>query len=113
MSQPISNDNYKNSQYSGTNPVYGLKTEQAFQNNSGYTSSNVDLEAQNQNGQWGNMGVGLTDKIIRIKFIRKVYLIVTSQLLFTFGVCLLFAAVEPIRKWITESNAGLVLYLLS
>ena len=97
---------------SGSNPVYDFKSENSYQNNSGKTStSNIDLEAQNQ--QWGSFGSGLTDKIIRIKFIRKVYLIVTTQLLFTFGICLLFAAVEPIRRWVTESNSGLALYLLS
>ncbi len=41
------------------------------------------------NGQWGDLG-GLSDKVARIGFIRKVYLIVTTQLLFTFGVICIF-----------------------
>jgi hypothetical protein len=40
------------------------------------------------NGGWGNIHIApnLTDKVIRIKFVRKVYLILTVQLLFTFGI---------------------------
>jgi len=97
-----------------TNPGYDYKGEpNPYNHQSGNSYSNVDLEAQNQNGQWGNMGTGLSDKIIRIKFIRKVYLIVSVQLIFTFGVCLLFSAVDSIKKWMRESDDGLALYLLS
>ena len=39
-------------------------------------------------GQWGDMGT-LKDKNIRIGFIRKVYLILSAQLLFTFGFVLI------------------------
>ena len=62
---------------------------------------------------WGELGTNLDDKVIRIKFIRKVYLIVTAQLLFTFGVCLMFTVVDFIQKWVTESTGGFVLYILS
>ena len=98
-----------------TNPGYDYKVEpNPYNQQSGNPYSNVDLEAQNQNGgQWGSMGTGLSDKIIRIKFIRKVYLIVSAQLIFTFGICLLFSAVDSIKKWMRESDDGLALYLLS
>lgn len=49
----------------------------------------------NDDGQWGQMGtgVGLNDKNIRIRFIRKVYLIVTALLVLTFGIVAIFVFV--------------------
>jgi hypothetical protein len=115
MSQMSSNNISEKSQYgtAATNPGYDYKVEPNPYNQSGNLYGNIDLEAQNQNNQWGNMGTGLSDKIIRIKFIRKVYLIVSAQLIFTFGICLLFSAVDSIKKWMRESDDGLALYLLS
>ena len=81
-----------------------------------------DVESQQQsaggavggpNDQWGNFGTGLTDKVVRIRFIRKVYLIVTCQLVFTFGIVLIFTAVDAIRNWMTKTTGGLVLYILA
>ena len=83
------------------------------------TNANSDQKAsqpQNQDAKgegWGELGTKLDDKVIRIKFIRKVYLIVTAQLLFTFGVCLMFTVVDFIQKWVTESIGGFILYILS
>lgn len=54
----------------------------------------------------------LRDKVIRIQFIRKVYLIVTTQLLFTFGFVCLFCFVEPIKNF-AQSDTGLYLYIAS
>ena len=97
----MSNLNYSNDENYGNKPKYGYNL-------------NVDnVEAQNQDNEWGNMGNGLSDKVIRIQFIRKVYLIVTTQLIFTFGVCLLFVSVDSINNWVRTSKAGFALYLVS
>jgi hypothetical protein len=80
-----------------------------------------DVESQNPppqqgsatNDQWGNFGSGLTDKVVRLRFIRKVYSIVTIQLVFTFGIVLIFTAVDAIRDWMTKTTGGLVLYILA
>ena len=70
--------------------------------------------AQNAgNANWGDFGSGLTDKVVRLRFIRKVYLLVTLQLSFTFTICLIFTAVEPIRDWITKTTGGLILYIIA
>jgi hypothetical protein len=47
---------------------------------------------QSNDGQWGDMS-GLSDKNVRIKFIRKVYLIVASQLIFSFSFICIFVFV--------------------
>ena len=88
-----------------------------YQNNNYKTSSEnaenlSSIEAQDH-ANWGDLGAGLNDKIVRIKFIRKVYLIVSTQLVFTFGICLLFVSVDSIKEWVTTSQAGLILYLFS
>ncbi|CAF0920741.1 unnamed protein product [Brachionus calyciflorus] len=64
-----------------------------------------------QNGQWGDFNL-LSDKFQRIKFIRKVYLILTTQLIFTFGVVSIFVLVEPIKEF-TKTQAGFICYLVS
>ena len=56
------------------------------------TSSQASIPQNAENGQWGDFN-GLSDKAVRIGFIRKVYLIVSIQLLFTFGVVLAFVLV--------------------
>lgn len=61
--------------------------------------------------QWGDMS-GFNEKVTRIKFIRKVYLILTSQLIFTFGIVAIFVFVEPVKKW-AKTNTGYTLYVLS
>ena len=77
-------------------------------------STNQPAQVQNANpNDWGNFGSGLTDKVVRIKFIRKVYCIVSVQLLFTFGICLIFTAVDAIRDWMTKTTGGLILYIIS
>ena len=42
--------------------------------------------------QWGDL-TGFSDKTIRIGFIKKVYLLLSIQLLFTFGIVLVFTLV--------------------
>ena len=54
-----------------------------------YTDELDTLESQKET-RWGDMGANFSDKCIRIRFIRKVYLIVSVQLMFTFGICMLF-----------------------
>ncbi|XP_059172602.1 protein lifeguard 2-like [Physella acuta] len=44
-----------------------------------------------------------SDKAIRRGFIRKVYLILFTQLLVTFGFICLFIFVEPIKKWVQNN----------
>merc|ERR1719223_256189 len=55
---------------------------------------------------------GLTGKVTRIKFIRKVYLILTAQLVFTFGVVSIFVFSDSVRTW-AKTPAGRALYLVS
>lgn len=59
------------------------------QNQFGTTSNLNQAEA----GQWGDFGNAFSDKVVRIGFIRKVYLIVTAQLIFTFGIVSIFVVV--------------------
>jgi len=81
-----------------------------------------DIESQNppaapqgaaSNEQWGNFGAGLSDKVVRLRFIRKVYSIVTIQLIFTFSIVLIFTGVDAIRNWMTNTTGGLILYILA
>lgn len=55
----------------------------------GIVAANSSIES---NGQWGDFS-SLNDKVLRIKFIRKVYLILTTQLIFTFGIVSIFVLV--------------------
>ena len=49
---------------------------------------NTVEDGEEKEGRWGNMGT-LKEKNIRIGFIRKVFLILSAQLTFTFGIVLL------------------------
>lgn len=63
--------------------------------------------------QWGNLS-GLSDKNVRIKFIRKVYLIVSAQLLLTFAAICVFVFVQPVKAWATSgSTSALIVYLVA
>jgi FtsH-binding integral membrane protein len=75
----------------------------------------ADIEKGNSN--WGDYnyvvsGSGLIGKEVRIGFIRKVYLIVSAQLVFTFGICSIFVLVPEVKEF-TRSAAGFYLYILS
>ena len=63
-------------------------------------------------GQWGDFG-SFNDKNIRIRFIRKVYLILTAQMIFTFGIVCIFVFVDQVKTFATKTNAGLALYIAS
>ena len=82
------------------------KSNQNFSNVGGTSSQ------QDNNGQWGDMS-GLSDKNVRIGFIRKVYMIVTAQLLFTFGVVCIFVFVDSVKNFATKTTAGLVCYIIA
>ena len=57
-------------------------------------NQNVNISESNLSGsQWGDISGGFTDKTIRLGFIRKVYLLLSAQLLFTFGIVLVFVLV--------------------
>merc|ERR1712243_305789 len=47
--------------------------------------------------QAGDMAMSFSDKAVRRGFIRKVYSIISVQLLLTMGVCILFKQVEALR----------------
>lgn len=61
--------------------------------------------------QWGDMS-GLSEKVIRIRFIRKVYMILSAQLIFTFGIVAIFVFVKPINEW-AQTDAGFIGYIIS
>lgn len=52
-----------------------------------------------------------SDKAIRRAFIRKVYLILTAQLLVTIGFIALFIFVEPVKNWVQRD--GLWCYIVA
>merc|ERR1712112_451573 len=56
--------------------------------------------------QAGDMAMSFSDKAVRRGFIRKVYSIISVQLLLTFGVCFLFKSVGAIRYGLHPGNAG-------
>ncbi|XP_035825955.1 protein lifeguard 2 [Aplysia californica] len=57
----------------------------------------------------GMFSAAFSDKAIRRGFIKKVYLILFSQLLVTFGIICLFIFVEPVKNWV--QNDGLWFYI--
>ena len=74
----------------------------------------ADIEKE---GNWGEFNMtfsnqGLNEKAIRIGFIRKVYLIVSSQLIFTFGICSIFVLVDSVKEF-AKSDTGFYLYIAS
>jgi len=70
-----------------------------------------DEEQGGAGGGWGNFG-GLDDKRIRQVFVRKVYLILSIQLLITFGIIAIFHFQPDIRTYVKSSN-GQWLYFTS
>jgi len=56
--------------------------------------------------QGGDLAMEFSDKAVRRGFIRKVYSIISVQLLLTFGVCFLFKSVGAIRYGLHPGNAG-------
>lgn len=98
------NDNYNSSGRSANNtntnqapnypqqpmPILPPPIRTDFNNsNSPFGPTNGDA---NQNGGFGNFNA-FSDKNIRIRFVRKVYLILTCQLIFTFGIVSIFVFV--------------------
>lgn len=71
------------------NPNISPTANPGFTNVSAPENTNNVNQAQNQ---WANM-LGLSQKVTRIRFIRKVYLILTAQLIFTFGLVSVFVFV--------------------
>lgn len=54
-----------------------------------------------------------SDKAIRRGFIKKVYLILMTQLLVTFGFVCVFSFVTPIKVWLRTSPGGSIFYYVS
>lgn len=59
----------------------------------------------------GLNATSFSDKAIRHAFIKKVYLILTSQLLVTFGFVAFFIFVKPVKDWVR--NDGLWFYIVA
>ncbi|KAK7481056.1 hypothetical protein BaRGS_00027692 [Batillaria attramentaria] len=59
----------------------------------------------------GNFSASFSDKAIRHAFIRKVYLILFSQLLVTFGFIAFFIFVKPVKEFVQTD--GLWLYIVA
>ena len=91
---------------SGPPPQYGMAVMQ--QGAAGNQPTQTNIENGNE---WGNMS-GLTEKVTRIRFIRKVYLILTTQLIFTFGIVALFVFVKPVKDF-ARTTAGYTVYIIS
>ena len=91
-----------------TSPTYGFSGKN-LENGAPFQ---FDMKNSNGNGnEWGNMS-GLTEKVTRIRFIRKVYLILTTQLIFTFGIVALFVFVKPVKDF-ARTTAGYTVYIIS
>lgn len=80
----------------------------------GAAASNVvNINAQETPGgvnQWNT--ASFSDKKIRMAFIRKVYLILMTQLAFTFTIVCVFSFVQPIKVWM-RSGANQAVYWAS
>lgn len=82
----------------------------------GIASSNVvtinpeETSSDAGDTQWNTSS--FSDKNIRRAFIRKVYLILMSQLMFTFAIVCIFSFVKPIKLWMT-SGANQAVYWVS
>ncbi|XP_076437516.1 protein lifeguard 2-like isoform X2 [Babylonia areolata] len=100
--------------YPETNPGYGVG-----RSNYGYgetDSSNPASSGPNRMDDYpdethvdGINASSFSDKAIRRAFIRKVYLILTAQLLVTVAFIAVFIFVEPVKDWV--QNDGLWFYI--
>lgn len=94
------------------NPGFGAHGPAA--QTGGVTSSNVvnidPHETADGDMQWNTSS--FSDKNIRMAFIRKVYLILMTQLAFTFTIVCVFAFVQPIKVWM-RSGANQAVYWVS
>jgi protein lifeguard len=110
----MSNPNYGNEL-----PPYGYQNKPQENTSHAYgapqRSQNLS-DAENGKGpytsnSWGEFS-GLVTKDDRIKFIRKVYGIITVQLLFTFGIVCIFVFVDSVKEF-ARTNTGISFYLAS
>ncbi len=91
-----------------TSPTYGFSGKN-LENGAPFQ---FDMKNSNGNGnEWGNMS-GLTDKVTRIRFIRKVYLILTTQVIFTFGIVAIFVFIKPVKDF-ASTKEGFIAYIIS
>lgn len=83
----------------------------AAQPMTGYASNPDHFDEGSHTAISGFNSSSFSDKAIRHAFIRKVYLILTSQLLVTLGFIAFFIFVKPVREWVRTD--GLWFYLLA
>ncbi|XP_046330662.2 protein lifeguard 2-like [Haliotis rufescens] len=89
-----------NTAYSETTPApasYRPPPQQALGT---FPPPRVEPKPEDNDAFNGIVTTGFSDKAIRRSFIRKVYLILMSQLLITVGFICLFIYVNPIRNWV-------------
>lgn len=108
-----------NPNYAQDLPAYGSQTKSQANGSYGHgvpkRSQNLS-DAENGRGpmtsnSWGDFN-GLVTKDNRIQFIRKVYGIITVQLLFTFGIVCVFVFVDSVKNF-AKTETGLWFYLAS
>ncbi len=58
------------------------------------------------------LGRSFNEKAVRLAFIRKVYGILSVQLLITFGFICIFAIPDSVRKW-SQQNTWVLIALLN
>lgn len=83
--------------------------------NKAYGSSAETDQPQAQGKKsWGDFGDNdnFSEKNVRIRFIRKVYLLLTGLLTFTFGVVAIFVFVPAVKEF-AQTETGLIFYLLA
>ncbi|CAG5123617.1 unnamed protein product [Candidula unifasciata] len=71
----------------------------------GYSTQFIDTEyaSQPKSDDEGLFGASFSNKAIRRAFIRKVYMILFTQLLVTFSFICLFIFVDSVKRWVQEN----------
>ena len=67
-------------------------------------SGGYDSDVEGGNAFAGTGGLGFSDKAVRRGFIRKVYGILTLQLLVTFGIIMMFTHVQSMRLYARRNS---------
>ncbi|KAK4471718.1 hypothetical protein MN116_005120 [Schistosoma mekongi] len=80
---------------------YAHYNENPYSNQNNPHNNNVNMEGGHREDRF--TASNFSDKKIRHGFIRKVYLTLSVQLLFTFGIVCVFCLVIPVRNWIRRN----------
>ncbi|XP_048454489.1 protein lifeguard 1-like [Rhincodon typus] len=70
-----------------------------------YGSSGAGAEPEPEHGNQGFTASSWDDRNVRHTFIRKVYMILTAQLLVTFGIVAIFTFSAPVQEFVQYNSA--------